>query len=89
MCTSVDVNTHHTGSFRGRLVVTEVGRTLRVESVPNTRRSEYPEAFCRGLGYAPVGVVPGYTLARYGDRHDTVIRYRELSSGHAAGPSFP
>ena len=53
----------------------------------NTRRSEYPETFYRGLDYAPVGVVPGYTLARDGDRHDTVILYRELSSGHADRPS--
>ena len=60
------------------------GRSL---IVLNTRRSEYPETFYRGLGYTTVGVVPGYTLAREGDRHDTVILYRELSSGHADGPS--
>ena len=61
------------------------GRSL---IVLNTRRSEYPETFYRGFGYATVGVVPGYTLARDGDRHDTVILYRELSSGHADGPSL-
>jgi ribosomal protein S18 acetylase RimI-like enzyme len=61
------------------------GRSL---IVLNTRRSEYPETFYRGLGYTTVGVVPGYTLARDGDRHDTVILYRELSSGHADGPSL-
>ena len=55
--------------------------------LPNTRRSEYPETFYRGLGYTAVGVVPGYTLAWDGDRHDTVILYRELSSGHADRPS--
>ena len=58
------------------------GRSL---IVLNTRRSEYPEAFYRGLRYTAVGVVPGYTLAREGDRHDTVILYRELSSGQADG----
>ena len=61
------------------------GRSL---IVLNTRRSEYPETFYRGLGYTAVGVVPGYTLAREGDRHDTVILYRDLSSGHADGRSF-
>ena len=49
----------------------------------NTRRSEYPETFYRGLGYTAVGVVPRYTLARQGERHDTVILYRDLSSGCA------
>lgn len=64
------VDALHAAALRG-------GRSL---IVLNTRRSEYPEAFYRGLGYATVGVVPGYTLARNGDRHDTVILYRELEA---------
>ena len=37
------------------------------------------QTFYVALGYNRVGVVPGYALDRHGERHDTVILYRELS----------
>jgi ribosomal protein S18 acetylase RimI-like enzyme len=35
--------------------------------------------FYKELGYREVGVIPGYTLGRLGERHDTLMLYQELS----------
>jgi GNAT superfamily N-acetyltransferase len=52
------------------------GRTLILLS---TRHQEPAEKFYKSLGYVEVGVVPGWTIDRAGNRYDHVEMYRELT----------
>jgi acetyltransferase len=47
----------------------------------NTRHGEPPEAFYKALGYTTVGVIPGWTIGRNGERYDHVEMYLELEAG--------
>jgi len=51
------------------------GRTLILLS---TRHQEPAEKFYKSLGYVEVGVVPGWTIDRAGNRYDHVEMYRDL-----------
>jgi acetyltransferase len=52
------------------------GRTLILLS---TRHREPAEKFYKSLGYVEVGVVPGWTIDRAGNRYDHVELYRDLT----------
>src|SRR5258706_2113658 len=52
------------------------GRTLILLS---TRHQELAEKFYKSLGYVEVGVVPGWTIDRAGNRYDHVELYRDLT----------
>jgi ribosomal protein S18 acetylase RimI-like enzyme len=52
------------------------GRTLILLS---TRHQEPAEKFYKSLGYTAVGVIPGWTIDRAGNRYDHVEMYRDLS----------
>ena len=52
------------------------GRTLILLS---TRHQEPAEKFYKSLGYVEVGVVPGWTIDRAGNRYDHVELYRDLT----------
>jgi GNAT superfamily N-acetyltransferase len=52
------------------------GRTLILLS---TRHQEPAEKFYRSLGYVAVGVIPGWTIDRVGNRYNHVEMYRDLS----------
>jgi GNAT superfamily N-acetyltransferase len=52
------------------------GRTLILLS---TRHQEPAEKFYKSLGYVEVGVVPGWTIDRVGNRYDHVEMYCELT----------
>jgi GNAT superfamily N-acetyltransferase len=52
------------------------GRTLILLS---TRHQEPAEKFYKSLGYVEVGVVPGWTIDRVGNRYDHVEMYRDLT----------
>ena len=52
------------------------GRTLILLS---TRHQESAEKFYKSLGYASVGVIPGWTIDRAGNRYDHVEMYRDLT----------
>jgi len=54
----------------------EAARRDRSLLVLTTRRDEYPQLFYQNLGYALVGVIPGYTIDRAGERYDTAILCR-------------
>lgn len=45
----------------------------------SARRGDRAGRFYRELGYREVGVVPGYTVGRSGERYDNVNFYQELS----------
>jgi len=51
------------------------GRTLILLS---TRHQEPAEKFYKSLGYVEVGVVPGWTIDRAGNRYNHVEMYRDL-----------
>ena len=51
------------------------GRTL---IILDTRRGDPAEALYRNLGYAELGVVPGFTRDARGVSHDTVFFYKHL-----------
>jgi len=53
------------------------GRTLILLS---TRHQEPAETFYKSLGYASVGVIPGWTIDRAGNRYDHVEMYRDLTA---------
>jgi len=53
----------------------QYGRTLILLS---TRHQEPAEKFYKSLGYVEVGVVPGWTIDRAGNRYDHVEMYRDL-----------
>jgi GNAT superfamily N-acetyltransferase len=59
----------------------EHGRSL---TLLNTRRGGSAERFYKSLGYREVGVIPGYMLGPSGERIDSVMLYKELSSLRAA-----
>lgn len=74
------------GSERGKGLGTELmeavhaaalsrGRTLLVL---DTRKGDPAEALYRTLGYAELGVVPGFTRDARGGSHDTVFFYKHL-----------
>jgi GNAT superfamily N-acetyltransferase len=71
------------GQGIGRLLVRalhdaarEKGRTLiRL----NTRHGEPAEEFYKSLGYKEVGVIPGWTIDRTGERYDHVELYQDLA----------
>ena len=52
------------------------GRTLIRLS---TRHGEPAEEFYKSLGYMEVGVIPGWTIDRSGERYDHVELYRDLT----------
>jgi GNAT superfamily N-acetyltransferase len=52
------------------------GRTLILLS---TRHQEPAEKFYKSLGYVEVGVVPGWTIDRAGNRYDHIELYRDLT----------
>jgi len=52
------------------------GRTLILLS---TRHQEPAEKFYKLLGYVEVGVIPGWTIDRVGNRYDHVELYRDLT----------
>jgi GNAT superfamily N-acetyltransferase len=52
------------------------GRTLILLS---TRHREPAEKFYKSLGYVTVGVIPGWTIDRAGNRYDHVEMYRDLT----------
>jgi GNAT superfamily N-acetyltransferase len=52
------------------------GRTLILLS---TRHQEPAEKFYKSLGYIEIGVVPGWTIDRAGNRYDHVELYRDLT----------
>lgn len=52
------------------------GRTLLVL---DTRKGDPAEALYRDLGYAELGVLPGFTRDARGASHDTVFFYKHLS----------
>jgi ribosomal protein S18 acetylase RimI-like enzyme len=54
----------------------EKGRTLIRLS---TRHGEPAEEFYKSLGYKEVGVIPGWTIDRTGERYDHVELYQELA----------
>jgi ribosomal protein S18 acetylase RimI-like enzyme len=54
----------------------ENGRTLIRLS---TRHGEPAEKFYKSLGYQEVGVIPGWTIDRAGERYDHVELYQDLS----------
>lgn len=54
----------------------ERGRTLIRLS---TRHGEPSEEFYKSLGYQEVGVIPGWTIDRSGERYDHVEMYRDLT----------
>jgi len=56
-------------------VAREHGRTL---ILLNTRHGEPPQRFYTQLGYSLVGVIPGWTIGRAGERYDHVTMYLEL-----------
>jgi acetyltransferase len=53
------------------------GRTLILLS---TRHQEQAEKFYKSLGYVAVGVVPGWTIDRAGNRYDHVEMYRDFTA---------
>jgi acetyltransferase len=44
-----------------------------------TRSGDSPEKFYKALGYREAGVIPGYTIDSSGQRHDSLMLYRQLS----------
>ena len=52
------------------------GRTLILLS---TRHQEPAEKFYKSLGYVEVGIIPGWTIDRAGNRYDHVEMYRDLT----------
>jgi GNAT superfamily N-acetyltransferase len=45
----------------------------------NTRYNEPAHAWYKSLGYADVGVIPGWTVGANGERYDHVTMFKELS----------
>jgi acetyltransferase len=71
------------GRGLGRSLLTALHDTARQHGRSllhlNTRRGEPAEVFYKGLGYREVGVIPGWTVGRAGERYDHVTLYQELS----------
>jgi GNAT superfamily N-acetyltransferase len=51
------------------------GRTLLTL---NTRNNEPAHVWYKSLGYADVGVIPGWTIGAHGERYDHVTMYKKL-----------
>jgi acetyltransferase len=70
------------GKGIGRLLMQALHEAARLHGrrllLLNTRRAGPAEQFYKRLGYAEVGVVPGYAMGPKGERYDTVSLYREL-----------
>jgi hypothetical protein len=47
----------------------------------STRHREPAEQFYKSLGYVEIGVVPGWTIDRAGNRYDHMELYRDLTVG--------
>lgn len=45
------------------------------------RRGSAAERFYRALGYAEVGVIPGYTIGAAGETYDSITLYQRLAFG--------
>ena len=74
------------GKMRGRSVGTRLMTALhdaartrgRCLLLLKARRGGPAETFYRKVGYREAGVIPGYSLGRGGQRHDSVAFYHEL-----------
>jgi GNAT superfamily N-acetyltransferase len=65
---SLVVALHEAARLRGRSLL-----------LLNTRSGEPLEDFYKGLGYKPVGVIPGYSVGPEGERYDTTLFCQELA----------